>query len=154
MQIQSARVISIFFMAYAHVSPGIVEADIAARGVRGVDFLFLFLGSLVAKSAVPLLSVLSGWLLFDTLNGRPFQGILRSKVRTLLVPMVLWNAVLLGLIGLFVLGTGEEKWLPQSGLGLLNGLFSLTGPPANIHLAFLRDLFVCVLLSPVMVNYG
>ncbi len=153
-RIQSARVISIFFMTYAHVSPGIAEADFQTHAVRGADLVFFFLGSMVAKCAVPLLSIVSGWLLFGSLQAKSYRQIARGKVWTLLVPMVLWNAILLALISGFVVITKEPHWLPQNIVAWINALFSLTAVPANIQLAFLRDLFVCALAAPALVWIG
>lgn len=137
-------------MCYAHVSPGIVESDFKTHGVRGLDLIFFFLSSMVAKSAVPLLSIISGWLLVGTLQAKPYGRLVQGKVRTLLVPMVLWNIILLVLIAGFTVATGEDQWLPDTAMAWINGLFSLTGTPVNIQLAFLRDLFVCALAEPAL----
>jgi hypothetical protein len=153
-QIQTARTVSIFFMVYAHTSPGIAEANLSEIGIRGVDVVFFFFSSLVAKSAVPLLSILSGWLLVDALGSKRFSQILQGKARTLLAPMVFWNVLLLVLISFYAILTGEVWRLPQSAVSWINAVFSLTALPANIHLAFLRDLFVCAAAAPALLWLG
>ncbi len=72
------------------------------------------------------------------------------KLKTLILPMILWSAVLVCLIAVYSLLTGRDQGLPGTAVGWVNALVGITQPPINVPLAFLRDLFVVFLISPVL----
>lgn len=107
----------------------------------------------VARSGVPVLSCISGYLLFSSGIAGSWGEILRRKSRTLILPLVLCNAVLL--VALYI-AQSRGVWTPMfppvrpvSVLGLANKLLEVSGYHLNIPLYFLRDLFVSSLLAPV-----
>jgi surface polysaccharide O-acyltransferase-like enzyme len=111
-------------------------------------------------SAVPLLSAISGWLFFG-FQGDPQAAIGRriaGRMRSLLLPLVLWNAMTLAVAAL------AQRLVPQTGFAqqfgvqvaqagpmeLANALLGLTALPIAFQFWFVRDLFVTVLCAPLL----
>lgn len=112
-------------------------------------------------SAVPLLSMVSGWLFFsfrpDEAASALFDRV-RRRIGTLYLPLVAWNLLYLAL-ALFA-------WASWPGSALLSQLdfqpsragwrqcfdavFALTGHPLAFQFWFVRDLLVTVLISPLL----
>lgn len=115
-------------------------------------FVFFF------HSAVPLLSAISGYLFFkDSDYSKQFYiGRYRSRVRSVLLPMISWNAIALLLGGtVLLLSQGSVKLLAYdvfnlSPMDLLNALVGVTRRPADFQFWFLHDLFLTVLCAPVL----
>ena len=119
------------------------------------DWLRVFLGDSFFRIGVPCLSAISGYLLFRP-GSREFHypAVLRSKAKTVLAPFLLWN------LGLLVAVLAMQR--ANIGVGyfpdlwsapfrdLLSHAFALEGYPVNLPLYFLRDLLVCILLSPLL----
>ncbi|PYE88802.1 acyltransferase family protein [Phyllobacterium leguminum] len=120
-----------------------------------VDWLRVFLAESVFRVGVPCLSAISGYLLLRKgLKNFDYGQVLGRKMQSILLPLLIWN----GAFFLFVLimqsrGIGEG-YLPDVTHArlpdLFNLLFALNGEPINLPLYFLRDLFACILLSPVL----
>lgn len=149
--IRVARVLALFLMSYVHVRPGaaVLTAD-AFDGAGDVVESVLF--NVLSRGAVPLLSIVSAVLVHQTLNRKGVGDFIADKARTLLVPMVFWNAVMLAMVFAFYGATGDARLLPEGWLGHVNALFALTDRPINTPLAFLRDVFVCAALSPLILG--
>jgi len=154
-RIRIARPICILFMLWAHVNPGIAELDIEAHGIRLADIYRSFAADGLARTSIGLLSLISGYLAVRAAKLTPFAGFLRKRVRSLVIPMALWSALILLMYlagervepGYLARQTGE----PFAWTHLPNWLFGITDHPANFPLGFLRDLFVCSLLTPVFI---
>lgn len=144
--IRLARITSIFFTAYIHAWPGAGQVRADARMV-GMDWISVIFIDWLGRGAVPLLSIVSGMLVWHTLAARRPQRFLLGKLRTLVVPMVIWNTAMLVLLTAAVV-LGLKEHLPDT--AWYNWLFALTAEPVNIPLGFLRDVFVCMLLAPVL----
>ncbi|RCS25649.1 acyltransferase [Phyllobacterium salinisoli] len=126
------------------------------HGENGIiDWLRVFLAESVFRVGVPCLSAISGYLLlrngFEKFN---YPRTLGRKMQSIVLPLLIWNSAFF----LFVYvaqsrGIGEG-YLPDvihvRLSELLNLIFALDGEPINLPLYFLRDLFVCILLSPVL----
>lgn len=112
---------------------------------------------ILARSAVPLFFFISGYLLFR--RRETYGSVLKKKARTLLVPYLLWNGIV---VGLFALGQSAPyvsrffqdessrvahytlfQWL-DAFLGL-NG----HGYPAAYQFWFVRDLMILTALFPL-----
>ncbi|MBP1875840.1 succinoglycan biosynthesis protein ExoH [Ensifer adhaerens] len=119
------------------------------------DWLRVFLGDSLFRVGVPCLSAISGYLLFRRgLETFDYGKTLRTKSRTVLLPFLLWNLAFLALVytaqltnigfGYLpdVVNAGPREWLSLA--------FALEGLPINVPLYFLRDLLLCILLSPVL----
>ncbi len=126
-------------------------------GMNGVfDWGRVFLRDSLFRIGVPCLSIISGYLLFqrgaDTFD---YLKTLRGKSRTVLLPFVLWNLALFVpvlLVQRFGVGIGyfPDLWT-SSGRKLLTYAAATEGMPIDIPLYFLRDLLVCIILSPLLV---
>ncbi|TPG47050.1 hypothetical protein EAH89_23970 [Roseomonas nepalensis] len=105
----------------------------------------------VTRMAVPTLSVFSGY--FFVQGGGAYRAVLEKKLRSLVVPFLLWNTLpCLAFIAL------NEIAQPVPGLLLRNidahrfleMTIAADGTPVNGPLYFLRDLFICfVLFGPL-----
>ena len=148
-----ARVICILGVVYVHAWTGLNGIALAALRGTGQDTLRWTLMEVFGRSAVPLLGLISGWLVAGSGTSRAWTTHVARKARTILLPMVLWNA--LGI--LFVSGAA---WLfdlqaptPSSLEWVAQELFILTrNPDINVQMPFLRDLFLCMLVAPLLVR--
>jgi len=125
-------------------------------GLNGFfDWLRVFLGDSLFRIGVPCLSAISGYLLFQRgWDAFDYRKTLRSKARTILLPFLLWNGGLLVavlLIQRFGIGVGyfPDLW-NASTREFLSYALATEGLPVDIPLYFLRDLIVCIILSPVL----
>ena len=115
-------------------------------------------------SVVPLLSLISGWLFFAFLDderadaARALGRRVRRRFASLFVPMVLWNAMCLG--ALLLLYSSDPHHPLLAGLNVdfdtaglreyANAIFAFNHHPIAYQFWFVRDLFVTVLLSPLL----
>lgn len=119
------------------------------------DWLRVFLGDSFFRIGVPCLSAISGYLLFQ--RGMPafnYGKVLKSKGKTVLLPFLLWNLSLFILVLLIQkagIGIGYFPDLWQSSLReTFSHTFAAEAFPVNLPLYFLRDLMVCIMLSPIL----
>ncbi len=125
-------------------------------GTHGVgDWIRIYLGDSLFRIGVPCLSAISGYLLFRRgLSGFDYQKVMRTKARTVLLPFLLWNLSFLLLVLIAQsLGIGHG-YLPDvadaTPRELMSHALALEAWPANLPLYFLRDLLLCLALSPVI----
>lgn len=120
------------------------------------DWFRVFLGDSLFRIGVPCLSAISGYLLFRRgLSEFRFAPVVRSKLKTVLLPFLLWNLGLLLVVILMQrahvgIGYFPDLW-SSSPAEFTNYAVAFQGYPINLPLYFLRDLFVCILLSPLLV---
>lgn len=106
----------------------------------------------VFRATVPVLTVISGFLLFGAALDREPARLLRKKGSTILIPFLFFNLALLP----FALGAevfagielSSPLW-PFDAATWLNAAFGISGSPINYPLNFLRDLLVLILLAPL-----
>jgi succinoglycan biosynthesis protein ExoH len=116
--------------------------------------LFVFL------SAVPLQSMISGWLFFKGADFSPafYLRLYRRRARSILFPMVTWNLLIFALsLGIFAIDRKSVLLdlirYDMSDLGpqaVLNALLGITRHPINFQFWFLRDLLLTILVSPLL----
>ena len=151
-------------MIHMHMEPS--GTTIGWGSLGSLDIWRIF-----AAIAVPLFFMMSGYLFFyrTEWNSAAFVGKLRRRVRSLLVPYVLF--CLLAVVGLVVnyamsghswaqslhLYLGDGKWLHNfwdvHTTGTNTNLLGISKPisyPINIPLWFIRDLMVIVLMTPII----
>lgn len=123
-------------------------------GTSFIDIARAFFSYAAFRTTVPVLTVLSGYLLFrSNLYLQPAK-LLSKKTTSILVPMLIWNiSVVLVLytaqkFGFFAHGF-TTKLYPVEMYNWVNALTGLFDNPANYPLNFLRDLYVVSLLSPL-----
>jgi hypothetical protein len=138
------------------VSPfrGMVSGPHAIASFVNSYVLFFFL------SAVPLLSAISGYLFFrdsDFSTSFYFRR-WRSRVTSIFLPMVSWNAIVLLLFAgvalidptTSVLGIVKYDVLHMTIPDWANALIGVTRHPINFQFWFLRDLLLTILFAPLL----
>ncbi len=149
-RVRIARVLCIFFMMFVHVQPGIME-NIQDRDTAVFDFVYFAFTRLLGLSSVSLLSVVSGYFIVASLLKTDPMALARSKFKTLIVPLAAWNLAMLALLVAYGLMTDKWQDMPDPTLvGWANALFAVTAWPLDVPLWFLRDLFICCLLAPLL----
>lgn len=148
------RIVLISGIVFVHIPFG--AADSPFDGTYGAfDWIRVFLTEALFRVGVPCLSAISGFLLFrNGLENFDYLKTVRTKSQTVLLPFLLWNAAFfLTIIVASSIGLGEG-YLPDPWHASLrefaNQLLGIGDFPVNVPLYFLRDLFVCILLSPIL----
>lgn len=120
-----------------------------------VDWLRVYLGDSLFRIGVPCLSAISGYLLFRRgLSQFDYRRVLGSKAVTVLLPFMLWNSAFLILVyaaqrnGVAVGYLPDVAGAPSHELASL--AFAVQDWPINLPLYFLRDLLLCIALSPLL----
>ena len=153
-RINLMRILLIAGIVFVHVPHD--QATSPYLGPNGLfDWFRVFLVDSLFRIGVPALSAISGYLLFQRgWEKFDYGKTLRSKARTVALPFLLWNfAVLAGVLIIQRIGMGigyfPDVWgaTPRE---LLSHAFATEGLPIDIPLYFLRDLIVCILLSPIL----
>lgn len=114
-------------------------------------------------SSVPLLSLISGWLFFSFTEEPHAAHVellrrIRRRLTSLYLPMVFWNAAFLViLLSLFIWRSNDPlldvlniRFERAGWFDYLNAIFGLTRHPLGFQFWFVRDLFVTVLVSPLL----
>ena len=149
-RIRIARVLCIFFMTFVHVQPGIA-GNVYDRHAGFFDIVYFILARLAGLSSVSLLSVVSGYFIVSSLARAGAMPLFVSKLKTLVVPLLAWNLLMLALLAAYGLLSGKWQDMPDFTLpAIADALLALTAWPLDVPLWFLRDLFVCCLFSPVL----
>jgi hypothetical protein len=145
-----ARVLCILGIVYVHAWTGRPDWWLVQTIETGQGVFRWILMEAFGRSAVPLLSIVSGWLLAGSSRLSPYGPFLAGKAKTILLPMILWNALSMVLVsgaagfGLIQAPVPHDLWW------LVDELFCLvTMNDINVQTAFLRDLFVCMALAPL-----
>ncbi|SFN97644.1 acyltransferase [Sphingomonas sp. OK281] len=148
-----ARLIGIMGIVYVHAWTGRTAEELAAVAFSWQAVLRTMLSEVFGRSAVPLLGMISGWLVVSTATRRDYGPFLIGKARTILLPMVLWNAIAIVLVGAAAT-FGDLKAPTPSSIGwTLNELVPLAhANDIDVQMPFLRDLFVCMMIAPGLVR--
>ena len=142
-------------MIFVHVPDGQVGTPIYAFNAGNLGF---FLEGLLVegpgRASSALLSVISGYLAAFALlrvDGAIFS-LYSRRFRSIVLPMIFWGTVtyLVYLLAAQARPTFVSE--AETLLDKLNIIFFITQMPvgATMHLGFLRDLFVCILLAPIL----
>lgn len=144
-----ARVLCIVGLVYAHAWTGQGGSELAALSSTPQGVLRWALMEAFGRSAVPLLGMISGWLVAGSTRVRDYPTFIAHKARSILLPMVLWNALATVLVsGAAWLGLLKAP-VPHRLGWLLDEIFCVVSPnDINVQTAFLRDLFLCMLAVP------
>ena len=134
----------------------------AAPPVAGdwLHWLFLWVGDLTPRCAVPLLTAISGYLFFHEFDGSRGSHLrkLRERTRTLALPYILWNlaALTVFLFGLALPATaaffgGHGAAIAQGSAGdQIAWLLGARGNPPAFQFWFVRNLIVATILAPLL----
>jgi succinoglycan biosynthesis protein ExoH len=150
------RPVLILFMMLAHLFA--LDSQSLLRGESGLSFanwLTVFLKSALAKSGVPLLSLISGYLAVHSLRKYGYLRVLGRKAKRLVWPLVWAN--LLYIVLITYPGQAADPnhradltIYPFDAYGWFQATFAFYKLPANQPLFFLKDLFTCFLLLPLL----
>jgi len=118
------------------------------------DYIKAFFTYGVFRATVPVLTVMSGFLVFRSGHQLQPLRLLAKKTSSILVPLIIWNIPFVAAIYVSqkynILSHDFSAGLyPFDTLSWINALTGLLETPANYPLSFLRDLFAVSLLSPV-----
>jgi succinoglycan biosynthesis protein ExoH len=114
-------------------------------------------------SVVPLLSLISGWLFFSFADARETPQValskrMRSRFRSLYLPLIVWNGLYIGILFSVYVVVPDHPLLDTlnvdfstAGLReLINAIAAIDHHPVAFQFWFVRDLFLTVLLSPLL----
>ncbi|MEQ6331990.1 acyltransferase [Sphingobium sp. MK2] len=148
-----ARVICILGVVYVHAWTGLNGAALdALRGTAQENLRWLLM-ELFGRSAVPLLGLISGWLVAGSSGVRNWSGHVRRKARTILLPMILWNGIAILLVSGAALTLGLSAPVPKTIWWVIDEMLVVTrNPHINVQMPFLRDLFLCMVAAPLLVR--
>lgn len=153
-RIEVLRTIAILGVVLLHVPPLVTDPPLQHTYSSAflLDIKYL-MSNVIFMASVPTLSVILGYLLFSTFEASRYLPTVRKKTKSLIVPLILWNLPLLAL--LYV--AKAEGWSvyrhmpePASAWDVVNLTIGIVGVPLNYPLHFLLDVFICVLLSPLI----
>lgn len=154
-RIAMARMLCVLFMIFVHVPDGQSVAAVYTLTAGGFStFLEGFLVEGPGRASAALLSVVSGYLAATTLlkPGSSVRLLYRRRFVSIVLPMVFWACVTY--LVYLIVSQSRPTFLDDAKtfMDRVNIIFFLTEMPvgATMHLGFLRDLFVCVLLSPLL----
>ncbi|NLL79590.1 MAG: acyltransferase [Clostridiales bacterium] len=150
-RITALRFILIVLVIFIHNNGSEVDNTAFSGAIR------LLFSEILARTAVPLFFFISGYLLF--IKPRPYKEVLKRKAKTLLLPYLLWNGLVLFL---FWVGqtapyvsaffTDENNRIADYSLYQWVDAFlglNYQGYPAAYQLWFIRDLILLTLLYPI-----
>lgn len=145
------RVILIVLVIFIHNNNSNVENTLTAYCIKTA------ISEMIARVAVPIFFLISGYLLF--MKNEPYLTVLKKKAKTILLPYVLWNMVVLAMFFIgqnmpyisrffndennMIANYSMYQWL-DAFLGLND-----QGYPAAYQFWFIRDLMILVLVFPV-----
>ena len=111
----------------------------------------------LVRLSIPMLSCISGFLIFHLELDRNFALLIRKRSYSLLLPMVIWNlplVVLLYFVQAFQLTSYEfnstGQMYPFEPMRWINGVFAVSSFPIVGPMHFMRDLYVVSFLAPLM----
>lgn len=125
-----------------------------------VDFCRNLVSQGIARIAVPLFFLMSGYFFFlgFKLSVEDYKRKIKSRIKTLFIPFLFWNFATLFLLSLaqylpVTQAFFSGKNAPISTFGIfdyLNAIFGIDRSPIAYQFWFIRDLMVMVLLVPVI----
>jgi hypothetical protein len=148
-----ARVICILGVVYVHAWTG--QNGAALDALRGTpqENLRWVLMEIFGRSAVPLLGLISGWLVAGSDRARHWPGHVQRKARTILLPMILWNGLAILLVSGAALYGSLSAPVPASLWWVVQEVLIISrNPDINVQMPFLRDLFLCMVAAPLLVR--
>ena len=122
-----------------------------------LTFISSFVTDGLIRLGIPMLTCISGFLIFHKALDLKFALLMRKRFISLITPLLIWNVPLV--LVLYVVqsqGLIEHDWVAQRNMypidvmNWVNAVFALTDYPINYPMHFLRDLFVLCLLAPII----
>lgn len=148
-RISMLRFLMIFGVVLLHTPPFVPIKEV---GGGSFDLIKSFFQNAAFRTTVPVLTCISGYLLFRSMLDLKPGKLALKKFCTIVVPFLFFNLLLLGAADLLENGLhmnlGEEM-VPDDPRGWANAAFGLTDSPINYPLNFLRDLIMLMLVAPL-----
>lgn len=152
--IKQLRLPLIVLITFAHSYSGVrVGYTLWGDGWDTYEVLKIVVSQTLCKVAMPTFFVMSGYLFFANVtewNAKTYLGKLRRRVKTLLIPYIVWNVLMAIKLKTFSLNIFWAYWTEAGKQIDWFGNEQLMTAPANMPLWFLRDLMVVALLSPII----
>lgn len=148
-RIAMLRYLMIVGIVVLHAPPYVPITEI---GPGAFEFFKAFFQSALFRATVPVLTVVSGYLLFRAGLDQHWRQLAKKKFRTIVVPFFVFNfAVLISAFAAqYLLGIRmNDRLVPFELKVWLDAAFGLTKSPINYPLSFLRDLIVLMALAPL-----
>jgi succinoglycan biosynthesis protein ExoH len=148
-RIDLLRFVMIFGIVILHTPQYVNIADV---GTGWFDLFKAFFQSAVFRCTVPVLTTVSGYLLFKAGLDLDCRKLISKKVRSLAIPFLTCNGLLV--LALYLIQSAYKlpvsyQLYPFNAGIMLDGALGLTQGPVNYPLHFIRDLFILTLLSPL-----
>ncbi len=125
-----------------------------------VDFCRDLVSQGIARVAVPLFFLMSGYLFFlgFSFSVENYTKKVKSRLKTLLIPFLFWNIATLLLIGLAQYLPATQSFFsgknaPISTFGIFdyfNAIIGIDRSPISYQFWFVRDLMVMILVAPAI----
>lgn len=155
-KIKLLRPLLIFLVVTTHIQGNLYRPDLKNITLSWSSFFHSYLSGIIAASALPLLSVISGYLAVYTYKKYSYAKTIQYKIQRILAPMLFWNLILA--IYIYIEqsnGIGLRKDLNLFPFNLEAWTYALTGIfrlPANPPLYFLKELFTCFIILPILLK--
>jgi len=148
-RIDLLRSLMIFGVVILHTPPYV---PITAIGSAPFDLIVAFFQHAVFRTTVPVLTCISGYLLFRASLDREPLRLLQKKFNSIVIPFLVFNLSLVAAFLLIRAYTGVSVGsTPLDTTGeWLDATLGLTAEPLNYPLNFLRDLIPVFMLAPLM----
>ena len=149
-RIAMLRYLMIVGIVVLHTPPFVPITEIGTSLFEQIKAFFQNAGF---RATVPVLTLISGYLLFRSGLDQQWRKLVNKKSRTILVPFLVFNLGLLAAAYALQRGAGivtSYDLVPFEARTWLDACLGLTRSPINYPLNFLRDLIVLMLLSPLL----
>lgn len=164
-RIDSLRFPMIVGVVFVHANETSVRFAEGTIGTSQGDLISDFIRNLIsnglARTAVPLFFLISGYFLLAGCQsfGDQYWAKLKRRTRTLFVPFMFWNIATLVLVALaqnssitHAFFSGRNRPIASyTAFDYVNAVFGVTRMPIAYQFWFIRDLMLLVLVSPVIV---
>ena len=151
--ISQLRFSLIVLVTFAHSYSGVNGDYSLLADWNTYEFLKLLISQTLVKVAVPVFYIISGYLFFVNVkewSGQVYRQKIMRRLRTLLIPYLLWNLLMAWKLRVF---SWDVFWVFWKSAGVQIDWFGheqLMTAPANMPLWFLRDLMIVSLLTPII----
>ena len=149
-RISMLRFILIAVVVFLHIAePGpIATLDFSNH----FEVVRAFTQGQIGRICVPVLTMISAYLLFSANLDQAPAKLYKKKARTLLIPFLIFNVCYVAILACLEYMTGlvaVTSILNAEPMRVVNMFFAVDKKPLNVPLHFLRELFVLVLLAPL-----
>lgn len=151
--IRVMRPLLIILICWAHIPfiSGFYSDEVDAFSPRTV--FGVLLRDVVSRGGVPILTVISGYLAYLSLQRKSYITFVGEKTRRILLPYLLWNVICLvylwWLSRTFDYAVNSRLFEYGGVADFVNAILAINRMPVNSPIYFLRDLFLIFLFCPL-----